>query len=198
MKKNLVLQQGATFKYTFYWYSGPDTVVPITVVTRGYPTVLTAVAHDLPAGDTPVTIIGAKGATAINTESELREDRIYGTKLTADTLSIKVETQASPVYTGQGYLVYTPPVDLSAYTARLQIRRSVNAEDFLVELTDVDGLTLGADGSIEIVIEAEVLEALSFSAAVYDLELVSTIDEVTRLVEGKITFSKEVTRPPAE
>lgn len=195
MKRNIEIKQGATFEATFYWYNGADVVVPITAVTLAYPAVCTAVAHGLPTGDAPVSILGAKGTTAINTESLLPADRIYATKVATDTFSIPVNTRASSAYTGQGYLVYTAPVDLSAYTARLQIRRTPATTTTLLSLTSASGaIVLGADGSVAVTITPVLTAALSFTSAVYDLELISPTDDVTRLVEGTVTLSKEVTR----
>lgn len=87
------------------------------------------------------------------------------------------------------------PVDLTGYTARLQIRRAAAAEDVLVGLTSGAGLTLGgAAGTIAVRIEATVTAAIPADAGVYDLELQAADGTVTRLVEGTVTFSPEVTR----
>ena len=86
-------------------------------------------------------------------------------------------------------------VDLTGFTARMQIRVSADAASSLVELTTENGgITLTAvDGQIDLLIEAADTTALSFSTGVYDLELVNGT-EIFRLCQGKVTLHKEVTR----
>ncbi len=195
MARDIEIKQGETYEDTIYWYSGDDVVVPITAVELGYPTTLTATAHGLDLVTLPVTILGAKGTTAINTESDAIADRIHATVIDADTVTIKVLTAASRAYTGQGYLIYTPPVDFTGWTARMKIRRSLSSETELVALDETDGITLGTDGSVLIIIDDATTAALSFNTGVYDLEVVSPTGVVKRLAEGAVTLSKEVTRP---
>jgi hypothetical protein len=87
------------------------------------------------------------------------------------------------------------PVDLSGYTARMQIRQSVASTDTLLELTTEDGgITLGGtDGTITLAIDAADTAAVTWTSGVWDLEMVIG-DSVTRLLYGRIKVSKEVTR----
>ena len=86
-------------------------------------------------------------------------------------------------------------VNLSGYTARLQIRESVDAAATLVSLTSSSGITLGgAAGTIQVVISATATAAITARTGVYDLELVSGGGVVTRLLEGSVVFVPEVTR----
>jgi len=87
-------------------------------------------------------------------------------------------------------------VNLTGYTARLQIRESYAATTTLISLTNASGITLGgAAGTIAITITAAQTTALSAPGfGVYDLELVSAGGVVTRLLEGDVTISAEVTR----
>ena len=98
------------------------------------------------------------------------------------------------------------PVDLSGYHARMQIRPQVEAATALLSLTsslnsDGTGINLSgsngtqplASGSIGIYISAVSSSALDFGEAFYDLEMVNG-NEVTRLLEGKVKLSKNVTR----
>lgn len=88
------------------------------------------------------------------------------------------------------------PVDLSGYTARMQFRSSVNSDTILFSATTTNGkITLGgAAGTIDIEIDATDTTAFAFVSAVYDLELESASGFVTRLLEGGVEVSKEVTR----
>jgi hypothetical protein len=92
------------------------------------------------------------------------------------------------------YKIDDSPVDLTGYEARLQVREYHYSDDFVVNLTDNDGITLGGSaGTIDIVIDATTTQDLVPGSYVYDLELVVG-STVTRLVEGKFTVTPEVTR----
>lgn len=87
-------------------------------------------------------------------------------------------------------------IDLTGFTARMQIRRRVGADEVLVEATTENGYIAlgGATGTVEISIPADVTEALNFKRGVYDLELESSGGIVTRLIQGCVYVSREVTR----
>jgi hypothetical protein len=97
-------------------------------------------------------------------------------------------------------------VDLTGYQARMQIRPGIEASDVYISLSsslspDGTGLNLSGSngttpvqsGSIGIYISAYSSSLLSFNEAFYDLELING-REVTRLLEGKVRLSKNVTR----
>lgn len=89
------------------------------------------------------------------------------------------------------------PVDLTGYTARLQIRRRVGSSVVQLELTTGAGITLGgALGTIDLAITAAqsaALPARQGKRFVYDLEMVNG-SNVHRLLQGKLIVSPEVTR----
>ena len=97
-------------------------------------------------------------------------------------------------------------VDLTGYQARMQIRPGIEASDVYISLSsslssDGTGLNLSGSngytpvesGSIGIYISAYSSSLLNFTEAFYDLEMVNG-REVTRLLEGKVRLSKNVTR----
>ncbi len=94
------------------------------------------------------------------------------------------------------------PVVLTGYTARMQIRPSVDSDTVLLELTTENGrLTInGAAGEISILVAAAVMEALPLDyetvAWVYDLEIISgdATPVVTRVLQGAVMVTPEVTR----
>ena len=88
------------------------------------------------------------------------------------------------------------PVDLTGCTARMHVRASVASPDVLLSLSTDDGrITLGGPlGTIALRLPADVTAALSFVAAVYDLELVHPDGTVRRLLAGQVKLSPEVTR----
>ncbi len=86
------------------------------------------------------------------------------------------------------------PVDLTGYTARMQVRPSVTSSTVLLELTTTNGGIVlgGALGTITLSATAVQTAALP-RGGVYDIELVNG-SVVTRFIRGTITLSKEVTR----
>ena len=98
-------------------------------------------------------------------------------------------------------------VDLNGYDARMQIRSTVGASDTIENLTYTgqDGTRIAAgldilpttgseaSGTIELHIHHASSSLYTFDQAVYDLEI-QTGSIVTRLLQGRIKLSKEVTR----
>lgn len=85
------------------------------------------------------------------------------------------------------------PVPLTGYSARMQIRPTVASTEVILELSTVNGrITLGAGGAITLTLNPS--ETSQLKAGVYDLELTDGDGRVTRLIEGKVTVSPEVTR----
>jgi hypothetical protein len=89
------------------------------------------------------------------------------------------------------------PINLTGYTARMQVRRYAGAPDAdkVVDIASGSGITLGgAAGTIAISIPSATTAAIPAGfQGVYDLELVSGTGKVTRLVQGSVAVSPEVT-----
>lgn len=87
-------------------------------------------------------------------------------------------------------------IDITGYTARMQIRSSVTAPSFLVELTTENSrITItGAEGKIELYISDTDTSALQGTQGVYDLELISTTNDVIKLLRGNVSMVDEVTK----
>lgn len=87
-------------------------------------------------------------------------------------------------------------IDLTSYTARLQARPTVSSAVTVMDCTTANGqlVVTGATGVVTLSLTATQSAALDFNSAVYDLEIVSPAGVVTRLVQGTITLSREVTR----
>jgi len=88
------------------------------------------------------------------------------------------------------------PIDLTGFTARMQIRSSASASSIIVELTTENGriaITAGA-GQIDLYISDEDTTAITHKGtAVYDLELEDSLGDVTKLTRGVVSFEEEVT-----
>lgn len=86
------------------------------------------------------------------------------------------------------------PVNLSGYTARMDVRPSAKSDDAVFEFVDGDGLALGGEaGTITISVNAEDSAAAPSGQYVYDL-LLDSGGEVTRLVEGVFVIEAGVTK----
>lgn len=88
------------------------------------------------------------------------------------------------------------PIDLTGCTARMQVRSDVESPTALLSLTtENDGIVLGgALGTIELYVSDEDTAAITWDGGVWDLEIVHPGGEVTRLAQGSISVSPEVTR----
>lgn len=88
------------------------------------------------------------------------------------------------------------PIDLTGYTARMQVKRRYSDTVPLLDFTTQNGaITLGgSNGTIQIVGLATLTEDVPAKPCVYDLELVSPTGFVKRLIQGVATVSPEVTR----
>ena len=87
------------------------------------------------------------------------------------------------------------PVDLTGYSALLQIRSSVSSAVVLYEASTVLGNIVlgGSTGTITLTISAADTAAFSWTRGVYNLNM-SLNGVVTRLVQGAVAVSPEVTR----
>lgn len=88
-------------------------------------------------------------------------------------------------------------IDLTGYTAAMQIRKYIDSSDTIESLSSGSGITItGASGQIDIEIGATNTAAYDFITAYYDLEITpaSGADDTVRLLQGSVKLSKEVTR----
>lgn len=85
------------------------------------------------------------------------------------------------------------PINIVGWSARMHIRKTVADSVVILELTSANGrIAFPAAGAIEIRLTAA--ETAALQPGVYDLEMVAPDGSVTRLVEGKVIVSPEVTR----
>ena len=84
------------------------------------------------------------------------------------------------------------PFDLTLYTAAGQIRKSYSSStkvDFTLEIANPATL-----GQINLSLTPTQTSTLEEGRYVYDIEVTSTGDVITRVVEGLVTVSPQVTR----
>jgi hypothetical protein len=94
------------------------------------------------------------------------------------------------------YSIDEVDVNLTGYSARMQVREKHTSTTASVNLTNTNGGIVlgGVSGTIRIVVSAAQSSELTAKEYVYDLELVSSGGIVTRLIEGKFIVTPEVTK----
>lgn len=83
------------------------------------------------------------------------------------------------------------PWDLSDYTFAMQVRRSTSASTTLL---DIDDATMTSVGHVAVSIPADLMNDVPAGRWVYDIELTSSGEEVTRILEGRFIVSPQVTQ----
>jgi hypothetical protein len=87
------------------------------------------------------------------------------------------------------------PIDLTNYSAAMQVRTSVLAPTTILSLTSPTELVVGgAAGTVTINITAAVTTTLTPGQYVYDLQVTSPVGVVTTLLKKKFIVEGEVTR----
>lgn len=93
------------------------------------------------------------------------------------------------------YKINKFPVNLTGYTARMQVRETHNSSDALISMNTLEGITLGGKaGTINIFIPSVLTEGFKPVPHVYDLELIYPNGSVVRILEGTFNVTPEVTR----
>ncbi len=115
--------------------------------------------------------------------------------MAAGTLDLSIE-QGSTYNLVLTWKVDGTAVNLTNYTARLQARVDVeDTETVLSMTTSGGGITLGGVlGTITLDQTATQTALLPAGTYIYDLEMVAGSGTVTRLVQGELIVSAEVTR----
>lgn len=88
------------------------------------------------------------------------------------------------------------PIDLTGYTARMQVRTDFEATQPALDLTtENSGIAInGPAGEIILTAADTATSTLSITNGFYDLELIKPSGDVVRLLQGKVTVSREITR----
>lgn len=191
-KINFKLYQGSTFSEVLRWESSLKTYAAITGISKSAPLVVTAPAHGVPK-EWRVKFTNILGMTDLNSNDVYYQ----ATSVTSDTITINdVNSLGFKAYTSGGVVEYNTPIDLTGFTARMQVRSKVDSAAVLVELTTENSYIniSNINKTITLTIPATITSGFTFSTAVYSLELVSSGGQVTPFCEGTITLVKEVTR----
>lgn len=87
-------------------------------------------------------------------------------------------------------------IDLTGYTAAMQVRIRVYSTEAVDTLTSENGRLVieSSEGRITAKFPHEITETYPAQTLVYDIEITSAENEITRILQGKIIVSAEVTR----
>ena len=192
-KLNLTIYQGSTFSEILRWESPTKVYKTITGITQAAPAIITSTAHGIPDG-WRVKVTNVIGMTQINSTDTYRK----ATLLSSSTIELnEINAVGYTAYTSGGVLEYNAPIDLTGYTARMQIRAKLEDAVALFELTTEDlnnGIVINnTNKTISLNISATNTAAFTWLTGVYSLELISGTT-VSTLITGNVTVKKEVTR----
>ena len=192
-KINYKIYQGSTFQETFRWESETKVYVPIQTITKAAPCVITTSAnHNLPQG-WRFRVVGAGGMKEINSQG----DSYYlATSVTPTTIEInQTNSLGYTAYTSGGVVEFNQPVSLANYSARMQIRESVDSSVVLHEATSANYQIVvnNTNKTIQVTILGSITQNFDFTTAVYSIELFNGNNVVT-FASGNITLVREVTR----
>lgn len=85
-------------------------------------------------------------------------------------------------------------LNVTGYTAKLQVRTAIVNGDLLYEMSTENGKISTADGTVKLMFDAPDFEGISWRVGYYDLKITSGTGKPTRIMEGKFYVDPEVTQ----
>lgn len=177
---NTEIDQGADWFINFI-YTQPATIT--NIVGNG-----TTVTFTAANGFTPGQTVSINGVLP----SQYNFQNV--TVATANATTFTVTNPATGVYISGG--LATSPANITGYSAALQIRSLPSSPTKVLEVTTAGGgITItGAEGKVAVHATAAQTGAIDDGVYYYDCEITSPAGIVTRLVQGQVVVSPEVTR----
>lgn len=195
-KLNYKVYQGSTFQEIFRWESETKVYLPIAAISKSAPCVITTTTTpNLPVG-WRFRVVGAGGMKEINSPT----DAWYlATDINTNIGSIEINSVNSigySNYTGGGVIEFNMPVPISQYSARMQIRETVDSSTIIhTATTENGGIVIDTVlNTITVSIPAVATAEFNFTNAVYSLELYTTAGTVIPFLIGNLTLLPEITR----
>ena len=187
-KHDFEIEQGATFKSTVVW---TDDLKEVSSITRASTTAtVTVVNHGLSVGNY-VLILGADDSdyNGVFQVASSADDDTFTYTLTGAPATPATSTTSGQIKMGKCK-------SLAGYSANMDIREKIEDSSALETLSTTGGeiVITTAQGKLVMTLTTAQTGALDFNRGVYDLELVSGVGVVTRLIQGEVDFKKEVTR----
>lgn len=188
-KLDLKIVQGATLRDTLRIMQPRYEYRPITAIAASAPVQLT-VDHGLP-GDWLAWVEGVQKMPELNRSH--RTERPHRVEvIDVSTLEINALSAFGLLPEG-GMLIYKPPVDLTGAIVRMQIREQIGGA-VLLELSTLNGgIVIDGPGTLTRTISATQTAGLTWTEAVYDLEVEYPDGTVQRYLHGAVIVDPEVT-----
>lgn len=193
---NFKVYQGSTFQEVLRWESATKTYATISAISKSAPCVITVNSgQPTPPVNWRVRVTGVSGMKEINQLSDsdyYLTSAINSNNITVNTINSAVYT----AYTSGGIMEWNTPVPLAGYTAKMQIRESVDSSTVILELTTANGGIVidTTNYTISINMTSNQTAAFTFINAVYSLELTNVGGAVQTFVNGNLSLVPEVTR----
>lgn len=120
----------------------------------------------------------------------------------AEKFDLKIEQGATFSFSVTRKDKVGTPIDLSGYTARMQIRQAQGAE-IIIEASTANGklnIPIGADGTVFVKLSATDTAKLRYTRCVYDLKAFKGSDGLNdlRILQGNVLVSPAITQDPGD
>lgn len=195
---DIKIQRGRTFEWAFRRAEPEFAYSNIVSITSMAPLRISAPNHGIPQ-DWMVAIENVARPEELNTADG---DFYYATVISPDVIELNnIDTTGWRAYSSGGVFKFNKPFDLTGCSARMQIRRTIDAPVLLYLSSNTNELR---DGEIEIdVVNASLIAKLSAVAtaaitwkrAVYDIELTTPDGAVYAVTPiSHVYVADEVTR----
>lgn len=210
--QDIYLQQGKTQPLVLRCETAPIVYKPITAISLAFGAPrLTVTGHGIPNG-WRAACARVQGMKQINAANNPPSDSDYhvctvidaNTVEFNDVIPVDDNDKEWAAYTSGGFLQYNTPMDLTGYSARLQIRDKKNGATLLFEMTDGADALIAIDNTAKTVtlyFDAIDFTALTWKRGYYELELYKdvvrggqTIESVYSPLEGNVYLDMETAK----
>lgn len=204
---DIVITRGKTFEFGFLYADDEPRQVLITGMPSQVPLRLTVVGHGLPDG-WPFWVSCVKAPAELNTGVDsddanevMSADPYFVKVIDADTIEVPgVIASCWKAFSGPGVLITRPPVDLTGWTCRAQVRDKVGGNVLFswhsdpAENPDGEAVVDVALGTFFLKMDADTAKSLDWKRGLYDAEAIAPGGEVYPLTGiSSVTVEDEVT-----
>lgn len=198
MANKLKVRRGDTCSRKVRWETKPFVYRPILDITNTAPCRLNVPGHGLTTGRR-FAIVSAKGLIELNAKASPPDPKTEYRKATVtdpDWIELnEVNAIDFKKYTGDGFIQYLTPVDISGYDAVLYIKNR-RGGDVLFTLTTLDNpngkiVIDTVNRTVEFFFEVPLTSQFDFSKAVFDLNMVAPSGRNYTIYSGDLIVEKE-------